>query len=192
MAEGYVISQSPAASRTVIKSEAKADIKLTVSSGTTVLVLPELVNTDYRDAIIKLNNMGLSHEESFVKSEETTEGYVISMIPGAGAEMKAGDTVFLEISTGPEIKFVDMPLLIGDTLSTARAKLEGLNLVVGTITEEPDDSLAGTVTWQSRGYGESVQEKTRINLIVSSGPAAPPPEEGGEGENPVNEDGSVG
>ena len=193
VAEGYVISQSPAASRTVIKSEAKADIKLTVSSGTTVLVLPELVNTDYRDAIIKLNNMGLSHEESFVKSEETTEGYVISMIPGAGAEMKAGDTVFLEISTGPEIKFVDMPQLVGDTLSTARAKLEGLNLVVGSITEEPNDSLAGTVTWQSRSYGESVQEKTRINLIVSSGPAAPPAEEGGEGDAPpVNEDGSVG
>ncbi len=194
VAEGYVISQSPAASRTVIKSEAKADIKLTVSSGTTVLTLPELVNSDYRDAIIKLNNLGLNHEESFVKSEETTEGYVISMIPAAGAEMKAGDTVFLEISTGPEIKFVDMPLLVGDTLSTARAKLEGLNLVVGSITEEPNDSLAGTVTWQSRSYGESVQEKSRINLIVSSGPPEPPPSEGGEGESapPVNEDGSVG
>ncbi len=188
--EGYVISQSPAASRTVVKSETKSDIKLTVSSGTIRIILPELVNSDYRDAIIKLNNLGLNHEESFVKSEDTTEGFVISAIPGAGAEMKAGDTVFLEISTGPDIKFVEMPQLLGDTLSTARAKLEGMNLVMGSITEEPNESLAGTVTWQSRSAGESVQEKTRINLILSSGPIEIPGSV--EGEAPVNEDGSVG
>ena len=193
--EGYVISQSPATGRTVIKSDLKADVKLTVSSGNEKIFLPELENTDYRDAIIRLNKLGLNHEESFVKSEETTEGYVISMIPAAGAEMKAGDTVFLEISTGPEIKFVEMPNLIGDTLSTARAKLEGKNLVVGSITEQPDEALAGTVTWQSRNGGESVQEKTRINLIVSMGPPETPPDDNESEEPappPVNEDGSVG
>jgi len=183
--EGYVISQSPNANRTVIKSETKADVRLTVSSGTTVITLPELTNSDYRDAIIQLNNLGLTHEESFVKSEEVTEGYVITMIPAAGTQMKAGDKVFLEISTGPEIKFVPMPNLIGDTVSTATAKLEGSNLVVGTITQQPDEAPAGTVTWQSRSAGDSVQEKTRINLIVSTGPEETE-------ETPVSEDGSVG
>ena len=210
VAEGQVMNQNPAANRNVIKSEKKADIKLTVSSGTTTLILPELVNSDYRDAIIQLNKMGLNHEESFVKSEDVTEGYVISMIPDAGAQMKAGDTVFLEISTGPEIKFADMPDLIGDTISTAQAKLEGLNLVMGNITERPDDAPAGTVTWQSRSAGESVQEKTKINVIISSGPAeTPPPEEDeevppeqqgtevppeqqGEEQPPQDGDGSVG
>ncbi len=210
VAEGQVMNQNPAANRNVIKSEKKADIKLTVSSGTTTLILPELVNSDYRDAIIQLNKMGLSHEESFVKSEDVTEGYVISMIPDAGAQMKAGDTVFLEISTGPEIKFADMPDLIGDTISTAQAKLEGLNLVMGNITERPDEAPAGTVTWQSRSAGESVQEKTKINVIISSGPAeTPPPEEDeevppeqqgtevppeqqGEEQPPQDGDGSVG
>ena len=132
------------------------------------------------------------------------------MIPDAGAQMKAGDTVFLEISTGPEIKFADMPDLIGDTISTAQAKLEGLNLVMGNITERPDDAPAGTVTWQSRSAGESVQEKTKINVIISSGPAeTPPPEEDeevppeqqgtevppeqqGEEQPPQDGDGSVG
>ena len=212
VADGQVMNQNPTANRNVIKSEKKADIKLTVSSGTTVIILPELVNTDYRDAIIQLNKLGLNHEESFVKSEDVTEGYVISMIPDAGAEMKAGDTVFLEISTGPEIKFATMPQLVGDTISTAQAKLEGSNLVMGTITERPDDAPAGTVTWQSRSAGESVQEKTKINVIISSGPAEtpPPPEENeevppeqqeGEGQPPEQQgeepavqegDGSVG
>ena len=205
VAEGIVMSQNPPAGRNVIKSEKKkADIKLIVSSGTTVIILPETLNSDYRDAIIQLNKLGLNHEESFVKSEDVTEGYVISMIPAAGAEMKAGDTVFLEISTGPEIKFATMPDLVGDTISTAQAKLEGSNLVMGNITERPDDAPAGVVTWQSRTAGESVQEKTKINLIISSGPAetpppaeeeVPPEQQSGEAENeqpPQEGDGSVG
>ena len=125
--------------------------------------------------------------------------------------MNAGDTVFLEISTGPEIKYAKMPDLVGDTISTATAKLEGLNLVMGNITERPDDAPAGTVTWQSRTAGEDVQEKTKINVIISSGPAetpppqdeneevppeqqgtdVPPAEEGGE-QPPQDGDGSVG
>ncbi len=202
VAEGMVMNQNPMASRSVIKSEKKADIKLVVSSGTTIIILPPLVNTDYRDAIIQLNKLGLNHEESFVKSEDVTEGYVISMIPSDGAEMKAGDTVFLEISTGPEIKFVEMPQLVGDTINTAQAKLEGLELVMGSITERPDDAPEGTVTWQSRTAGDSVQEKTKINLIISSGPAetAPPeeeneevpPEQQGEEQPPQDGDGIIG
>ena len=194
------MSQNPAPNRNVIKSEKKADIKLVVSSGTTVVILPELINNDYRDAIIQLNKLGLSHDESFVKSEDVTEGYVISMIPAAGAEMKAGDTVFLEISTGPDIKYATMPDLIGDSINTAQAKLEGLNLVMGSVIEQPDNANPGTVTWQSRSAGESVQEKTKINVIISSGPAeTPPPEENSEvppeqqeAEPPQEGDGSVG
>ena len=181
VAEGQVMSQNPAPNRNVIKSEKKADIKLVVSSGTTVVILPEL-------------------DESFVKSEDVTEGYVISMIPAAGAEMKAGDTVFLEISTGPDIKYATMPDLIGDSINTAQAKLEGLNLVMGSVIEQPDNANPGTVTWQSRSAGESVQEKTKINVIISSGPAeTPPPEENSEvppeqqeAEPPQEGDGSVG
>jgi hypothetical protein len=98
---------------------------------------------------------------------------------------------------------------VGDPIRTAQAKLEGSNLVVGNVTEQPDDAPAGTVTWQSMTAGASVQEKTKINLIISSGPAEteppveepveepvgeePPAEESGGEEPPVgNEDGSVG
>ena len=208
---GFVISQSPAANRTVIKSDHKADIKLTVSIGTDIVIMPNLVNEDYREAIIELKNRKLEHQESFVKSDDVTEGYVISSIPAAGTELKAGDTVFLEISTGPEIKYADMPELVGDSLENARAKIEALNLTVGTVTEVTGDEPAGTVVFQSRSPGDKVQEHTRINLNVSKGPALPeelppeelppeeqPPEDQPSEENPPeelppeNEDGSVG
>ena len=138
--EGVIISQKPAATRNVVKSENKADVKLFVSSGTTIIPLPDLVNTDYRDAVIKLNNLNLKFEESFVKSEDVTEGFVISQIPEAHSEVKAGDTIFLEISAGPEIKYVSMPQLVGDTIRTAKAKLDGKNLVIGNVDESPDDA----------------------------------------------------
>ena len=189
--EGIVISQKPAATRNVVKSENKADVKLSVSSGTTVILLPDFVNTDYRDAIIKLNNLNLKYEENFVKSDDVTEGFVISMIPAANSELKAGDTVFLEISAGPEIKYVTMPQLVGDTIRTAKAKLDGKNLVIGNVDESPDEAPAGDVIWQSMAAGESVPERTRINLIISSGPIeSPPPEEVAE-ETPPEEGGEA-
>ena len=191
---GCVISQIPAANRTVIKSDSKADIKLVVSIGTDIVVVPELVNEDYRQAIIYLNNLKLQHQESFVKSDDVTEGYVISAIPEAGTELKAGDTVFLEISTGPDIKYADMPDLVGEPLQNARAKIEALNLTVGSVTEVFSDEPIGTVVFQSRSPGDKVQEHTRINLNVSGGPepTVPPVEEYPPAETGENEDGSVG
>ncbi len=190
--EGVIISQKPAATRNVVKSENKADVKLFVSSGTTIIPLPDLVNTDYRDAVIKLNNLNLKFEESFVKSEDVTEGFVISQIPEAHSEVKAGDTIFLEISAGPEIKYVSMPQLVGDTIRTAKAKLDGKNLVIGNVDESPDDAPAGNVIWQSMAAGESIPERTRINLIISSGPVESPPPEEPEDETPPEEGGESG
>lgn len=185
VAEGFVISQSPAANRMVIKSDVKSDIKLVVSSGTDVVVVPEMVNRDYRTVIIELNNLKLNHQESYVKSDTVTEGYVISAMPEAGTELYAGDKVFLEISAGPEIKYVDMPNLIGDSLSNARAKIEAMNLTMGTVSEVDSNEPEGTVIFQSRSPGESIQEHTRINVNISRGPIPTEPPI-------VNDDGSVG
>ena len=185
VAEGFVMSQSPAANRMVIKSETKSDIKLVVSSGTDMVVVPEMVNQDYRTVIIELNNLHLNHQESYVKSDTVTEGYVISAMPDAGTELRAGDKVFLEISAGPDIKYVDMPNLIGDSISNARAKIEAMNLTVGSISEVDSNEPEGTVIFQSRSPGESLQEHTRINLNISRGPLPTEPPI-------VSDDGSVG
>ena len=183
--EGYVMSQSPAANRMVIKSDVKSDIRLVVSSGTDMVVVPEMVNRDYRTVIIELNNLKLNHQESYVKSDTVTEGYVISAMPDAGTELYAGDKVFLEISAGPEIRYVEMPNLIGDSISNARAKVEAMNLTMGSISEVDSNEPEGTVIFQSRSPGESIQEHTRINVNISRGPVPTEPPI-------VNDDGSVG
>ena len=78
-----------------------------------------------------------------------------------------------------------MPNLIGDSISNARAKIEAMNLTVGTISEVDSDEPEGTVIFQSRSPGESVQEHTRINVNISRGPIPTEPPI-------VTDDGSVG
>ena len=170
--EGVILGQSPAAGRTVIKSGEKANLKVTVSSGTERIYMPDLVNKEYRSAYLALQKMKLEVKEDVVGSKTVTEGYVISTEPQAGEELKPGDTVFLTISSGPNIVYVTMPKLCGLSLQNATARIEASNLTLGSISRVEDETPEGTVIFQSTVEGSSVPEHTKINLNVSSGPPA--------------------
>ena len=188
---GYIISQRPAAGRTVVKSEEKADIKVVVSSGTVQVEMPDLINKEYRGAIIALQKLKLQVEEDLVESDTVTEGYVISTVPTAGETLKPGDTVFLVVSSGPAIQYVDVPDLIGSTVQAGAGMVEALNLTIGTVTPVPDEAAVGTIIFQSVTPGASVPEHTRINLNVSSGPEGDQPDDGSfDPDNPWGDTGS--
>ena len=197
--EGFILTQSPASGRTVIKGEEKPTLKVTVSSGSEIVFMPDLVNQEYRNAFLTLQKLKLEVREDLVVSDTVTEGYVISTSPAAGEELRPGDTVFLTVSSGPEIKYVSMPDLYGKTAQAAAAQLEALNLTVGSISEVEDDAERGTVIFQSTAPGTSIPEHSKINLNISSGPTeTPPPEEepgqepgegGEEGEQPPEDTG---
>ena len=198
--EGFILSQSPASGRTVIKGEEKSTLKVVVSSGSELVFMPDLVNSEYRDAFLTLQKLRLEVQEDLVISEEVTEGYVISTSPKAGEQLRPGDTVFITVSSGPKIQYVTMPDLYGKTAQAAAAQIEALNLTVGVISEVEDDAERGTVIFQSTSPGASIPEHTKINLNISSGPTetAPPetepPEENpeGPGENNGTEGGETG
>ncbi len=180
--EGYVIEQSPTGGRTVIRSDVKPTIKLIVSSGSEKIFMPDVVNTDYRSAKINLEKLKLKvAEPEFVASENITKDYVISTVPSAGTELAPGDTVYLTVSGGPEIVYVTMPDLYGESLSSAKGKLEALNLVLGKVTVVESDEEKDTVVFQSFPAGSSIQEHKEVNLNISAGPA---PEDETEVEPP--------
>jgi serine/threonine-protein kinase len=187
--EGFILSQSPASGRTVIKGEEKATVKVVVSSGSEVVLMPDLVNKEYRNAFLTLQKMRLEVEEDLVISEEVTEGYVISTSPAAGEQLRPGDKVFITVSSGPEIKYVTMPDLYGKTAQAAAARIEAMNLTVGFITEVEDDAEKGTVIFQSTAPGTSIPEHTKINLNISSGPVETAPPETEPPEGPTGEPG---
>ena len=190
--EGFILSQSPASGRTVIKGEEKPTLKVTVSSGSAIVIMPDLVNEEYRNAFLTLQKLKLEVDEDLVVSETVTEGYVISTSPAAGEELRPGDKVFITVSSGPQIKYVSMPDLYGKTGQAAAAMLEAMNLTVGSISEVEDDAEKGTVIFQSTAPGTSIPEHTKINLNVSSGPTeTPPPEDETPGEGTEGEEGGT-
>jgi serine/threonine-protein kinase len=189
----YIFKQSPTAGRTVIKSADKPDITVSVSSGSTSIIMPDVVNKDHRTATIELEKLKLKvAEPERVTSTDVTKGYVISTVPAAGEQLEPGATVYLTVSDGPEITYVTMPDLSGQKIEAAVAKLEALNLVLGTVTQVSDEAEKGTVIFQSTTAGTSIPERTKINLNISSGPdeASPLPEDETAVEPPDVSDGT--
>ena len=172
--EGQIISQKPAAGRSIALSEDGIDIELTVSTGIMMTTMPDMVNHEYREATIALEKLGFVVEVETVASDTITEGYVVSTAPAANEQAAAGSTVFISVSGGPELKQVTMPDLIGKSRDTAVSKLNALTIDVGSISEVKSDLPKGTVLWQSIDGGESVAEHTVIYLKVSKGPEETP------------------
>lgn len=97
-----VISQDPV-SGTALTS--KDTITLKVSSGSSYIKLDDLSGQDKAAAESKLSELGLNYTEQEEFSDDVAEGKVIRTDPGAGStSLKAGDTVTVYISKGPENK----------------------------------------------------------------------------------------
>ena len=164
--EGIVISQDPGA-KDVVRTP--AELTLVVSAGAKDVTVPNVLNKEYQTAEAELSSLGLKYKEVF-QYDDKPNGYVINQMPPANSSAKAGDEVTLFISRGKEVKRVEVPQLVGLEQSQAKRDLLSANLTVGNITTEASDKAAGTVIFQSVQAGSMVEEKSEVNLIVSSGP----------------------
>jgi serine/threonine-protein kinase len=80
-----------------------------------------------------------------------------------------GTTVEVVISAGPSARSV--PILIGRTLEEARAQLEPLGFVVGTITEVFSEAgAAGEILATDPEAETRAESGTAVNLTISKGP----------------------
>lgn len=173
--EGQIISQDPEADRSMMVVPEGIDVSLTVSTGVRQTVIPDVTNKHYQEATIELQNAGFIVEIANTEaSDSVTEDYVISTDPAPGEELAAGSTVFLTVSSGPSIKVVTMPNLVGSTEKDAIARIESSNLSYGDTTYIHSDYDEGTVIRQSIDAYSDVEEHTRIFIWVSLGPETTP------------------
>ena len=176
--KGIILSQDPEGgqSRSVSDKNEKIEVILIISSGEALpddqradLFVPNIVNKSRDEAISLIQDAGFTYSISEAPSSSITKGYVINTEPSAGEKAEAGSPVSIIISTGPEVKMTTVPQLKGLSKDAAVAKIEGSNLSVGSVTVVDSELEAGTVVWQSRGAGESVEEHTKIYIQISSG-----------------------
>ena len=175
---GIILSQDPEEGRSKSAGEngEKIEIELIISSGEALpddqkadLFVPDIVNRSRDEAISLIQDVGFTYSLSEVPSSSITKGYVINTEPSAGEKAEAGSSVSITISTGPEVKMTTVPQLKGLSKDAAIAKIESSRLSVGSVTAVDSELEAGTVVWQSRSAGESVEEHTKIYIQISSG-----------------------
>ncbi len=146
-------------------------VKVTVSKGTTKTTIPDnLIGMTKEQATKALHEADLNPVFDEIYSDTVDEGKVAKISPSLGSEVEIGSDVKLFISKGPETKTVDVPNLLGKSESAAKQLLASANLSVGSITEDYSDEYAeGEVMSQSPGRGQTVEENTSVDFVVSKG-----------------------
>lgn len=147
-----------------IKLGSENIITFEVSNGPEPIKIPNLQNVDYRQAEIKLLDLGLEPivEEEF--SNDINEGLVIRTEPEHNSEVTKSTKVKIYKSKGKEIMTIEVPNVVGKTKAAATKLLTDAGLILGTI--EPSDltDIKDSIISQDPAAGSKVAEKTPVNI----------------------------
>lgn len=167
---GLVLGQNPDPGRSMMITPDGIQVELSVSTGMVFNPVPDVVNMDYREASGLLQQAGFLADIENAVSGTVPKDYVISTSPVAGEQLSSGSTVYVTVSTGSSVAYVQMPNLIGLSEEAAISKLESCGLSFGGSDYVRSDLNAGTVIGQSIDAFTEIEEHARIQLRVSSGP----------------------
>ena len=168
---GTILAQDPDPGRSMMVTPEGIAVQLSVSTGMVFTEVPDVTNLDYREAKNRLTQAGFIVDIENATSDSVTKDYVISTSPSAGEQMSSGSTVYVTVSSGPQISYVRMPNVIGLSEDAAISKLESAGLSYGGSDRLTSDVDAGTVIGQSADAFTEVEEHTKIFLKISTGPA---------------------
>ena len=174
VAPDIVLSQDPQANRSVMVMPSGIEVHLVVSTNSSQIMVPDLIGRNYVDALLILQNAGLVGEIENATSSTVNRDYVISTSPASGEKLSSGSTVFVTVSSGPEITVVEVPNLVGLSEDSAKAKLEAAHLSFGSAERVPSDYESGTVVGQFPEAFTQIEEHSKMTLIISTGPGESP------------------
>ena len=168
-APGIIISQKPDPGRSMSIENDGVTVEISVSRSMTSIEVPDVSGYDYRTAAEQLQKMGFSVEIESAKSDTVAHNCVISTSPASGEKVISGSLIYLSVSSGPQVVYVEMPNLIGLSEEAAIRKLESNNLSYAGSTWVDSPLDRGTVVGQDIEIGENVEEHSKVTLKVSLG-----------------------
>lgn len=134
------------------------------------MTMIDVAALDYREARVKLRQMGLVVKTESIESDVYEVGYVISTSPAYGEVLEAGDTVTIYVSSGSSGEKITVPNFVGKTESATLAQVVDAGLLIGEVTyEESDKYEAGLVIKQSISAGSEAYRNSVIDFVVSLG-----------------------
>lgn len=170
--KGRVIATKPTAGNSLERGKS---VDLIVSSGSSMVKVPDMVGKNYAEAAEKLENMGFNVVREDQYSNKVDENQVISQSIAAGVEVKPTQTtITLIVSRGKQARshsnMVTLKDLSNYSLKSAQdyAKEHGLTLQINQ--EYSDDVEKGLVISMEPGPGTKVERGSTVTIKISKGP----------------------
>jgi eukaryotic-like serine/threonine-protein kinase len=161
--ETYVFQQTPQPGDKTPKNNF---VTIYVSLGPPKTDVPSVVGEALDKALSDLQDAKLKGKVTQIESDKP-QGQVISQSPTAGASVKQGSQVKLQVSKGP--KPVAVPNVIGGTFDSANSTL--LAIGFGVLRKDvKSDSPKDTVVNTTPGPGTLQPPGSTITVMVSKGP----------------------
>ncbi|MDC3416440.1 Stk1 family PASTA domain-containing Ser/Thr kinase [Aquibacillus salsiterrae] len=172
IAEGFVIKTDPEAGTTLKEGD---EITIFTSQGKEKVTFKNYVGEDFNQIERLLLQSGYKEVISTRENSDKPEGQIISQIqPQPNTEVVPEETnVFFVVSKGPEK--VTLEDLVGLTDEEASSYLANNNLSVNIKEESSDEVPEGRVIKQTPTANTKVDEKSIVELVVSTGPEEKPP-----------------
>ncbi len=163
-----IISQDPEPSEKKIKEG--STIQIVVNSEETTINLPNVDGRTKDDAVQRMKSANLIPEVLMVLDNETAEGYVKQTYPASGSKITIGSTVKIYVSKKAGKSKVEVPNLVGLTLSEAQSKLVETGLTYNGYTYMESTVAKDKIVAQNPLRGAKVEPGTNVSVILSEGP----------------------
>lgn len=164
----HVIRQDPPPAHSI---KVNRSVRVTLSRGPELVVVPDLTGQDLRQADITLSQAGFklgATSEGF--SAEIAPGLIMTQDPPPFARLEKGLQVDVTVSRGPSANAVVVPNLVGMNYDEAADQITALGLTVGRVIQEvrPVNAFRpGTVLDQNPPPDTGARPGDPVDLVVS-------------------------
>lgn len=150
-------------------------VRLFVSLGEPLVVVPETIGLSITDATDRLTAAGFTVGEISEAADETVAaGLVLALVtPGGAVELEPGTVVDLVVSTGPQDRTVPDMVASGNA-ADAIVQLAALRLTATEVREFDETIPAGEIIRYEPPPGTIVPVGTDVVIVVSDGPRPRP------------------
>ncbi|MCR5795327.1 MAG: Stk1 family PASTA domain-containing Ser/Thr kinase [Solobacterium sp.] len=140
------------------------------------IVVPDVRGMTVQEAIDLLaeNDLELDTAQvTYILTENTEKGLILSVSPAEGTEMEKGDTVSITVSSGIGVKMKDYT---GMKITAAEEKIaadENMNMVTVNVISEESDEAPGTIIRQEILTPDTLfnpQTASQLTLVYSTYP----------------------
>ena len=163
---GSIIFQRPGAGETVKEGRR---VYLFISGGEPIVHVPKLTGKSIRDAKFSLERLGLKLGDVDQETSDYPKDMIYDQQFAEGTPVKKGESVKVTISLGRmQEGNIEVPDLIGKSLSEAEKILADSSLKIGKINYQPSFSLLpNTILDQYPSKGNKVNSGDSIDLFVT-------------------------